>query len=91
MGGQLGIDLGTTWAVAAIHRAGRVEIARSAIGPRRFPLSSSCGKTAWCSRATRLDISGLAQGDYTLVFTSDNADDNVDGQPPSTTQVVSPA
>ena len=26
MGGQLGIDLGTTWAAAAFHRAGRVEI-----------------------------------------------------------------
>jgi molecular chaperone DnaK (HSP70) len=26
VGGQLGIDLGTTWTAAAVHRAGRVEI-----------------------------------------------------------------
>jgi hypothetical protein len=37
---------------------------------------------------TDVDTAGLAPGGYTLVFTSDNPDDNIDGQPPSTTQVV---
>jgi hypothetical protein len=38
---------------------------------------------------TDVDTSGLAPGDYTLVFTSDDGADAVDGQPPATTQVVS--
>jgi hypothetical protein len=34
-------------------------------------------------------LNGVFRTDgYTLVFTSDNPDDNIDGQPPSTTQVV---
>jgi hypothetical protein len=38
---------------------------------------------------TDIDLVGLAKGDYTVEFTSDNADDDIDGQPPSSTQVVS--
>ena len=38
---------------------------------------------------TDIDLTGLVNGDYTLVFTSDNGDDDIDGLPPSTTQVVS--
>lgn len=38
---------------------------------------------------TDVDLVGLATGQYTVEFTSDNADDDIDGQPPSTSEVVS--
>jgi hypothetical protein len=37
---------------------------------------------------TDVDTAGLPPGDYTLVFTSDDGADNVDGQAPVTSQVV---
>ena len=37
---------------------------------------------------TDVDTSGLAPGNYTLVFTSGDGADAIDGQPPATTQVV---
>jgi hypothetical protein len=38
---------------------------------------------------TDVDVAGLAKGDYTIVFTSDDPADDIDGQPPTTSQVVS--
>src|SRR5205085_8737431 len=38
---------------------------------------------------TDVDLSGVAKGNYTLVFTSDDRRDDVDGQAAATTQVVS--
>ncbi|MEY2451904.1 MAG: molecular chaperone DnaK [Acidimicrobiaceae bacterium] len=38
---------------------------------------------------TDVDLAGLATGEYTVEFTSDNGDDDIDGQRPSTNQVVS--
>ncbi len=82
----------STWTATACARPARASSVSSTPPTRR------CARSPSCSRAgapvngvfrTDVDTAGLAKGDYTLVFTSDDSADDVDGQPPSTTQVVS--